>query len=643
MAPRHHRHAAATTRRRLSFGSVAAALLLLAGATVARAAPEDAGQATFDYLHVEANEGSSSGGHAAVRVGNSVYDFTHQEGGLLRLRRQHADDFLYAYAFLQNRPLHVVRVRTSAAEVESLRETLATRNLAEHSQFDLLDEMGADERLSRALATDPARARVRVEAAGYFLPSRNAAAGADGALTSLKRRIEERDGAGAVRRRRNEAALAIESLEAGPLPTGELPVSVHGMPAASPGFHQRVHDRVALLVALDVLDRGLPLRDDALRTVPAEDLILQPEDLATLRDRASGLRENLADLFDSSREDRGPALLIGMARLAAMERSIVNGRLMVPELVDDGAQSISHADLRDSADLLGTARREAREDLAASLRELRTSPGEIAWGEVELAATRSSELAGAIDDARPLHLVPDDTMPVRSADIAVPKLPRVTTAEAARQRDAATTAAAQLRARLEELYGYSLTGRNCATALLDEIDTALGTETTRAAAAGDALARHGLAVIPFVSADRIAERWPDAERFDVPSWREAQLAALRARPDGWKHVLRESNTWTSRLYRRSHEDSVFLLFADSVAWRPLAGAVNLAAGAGAAMAGALTLPFGGSRTLMAGLRGMAFSVPELAFVRIRRGSYDFLDRRSVAMPARWRPGDLAAR
>jgi len=63
-----------------------------------------------------------------------------------------------------------------------------------------------------------------------------------------------------------------------------------------------------------------------------------------------------------------------------------------------------------------------------------------------------------------------------------------------------------------------------------------------------------------------------------------------------------------------------------VAPRPLLGAVNGAAGLGAGAAGVALLHFDHGRLLGSGLRGVVFSLPELAFVNLRKGSFIYVPR-----------------
>ena len=138
--------------------------------------------------------------------------------------------------------------------------------------------------------------------------------------------------------------------------------------------------------------------------------------------------------------------------------------------------------------------------------------------------------------------------------------------------------------------------------------------------------------IPFVSARAVEARWDVVERPMLPSYRQARLQVL-VRRDGWPARLRESNVVTSSIYRRNEADSAFLFFTDdTVATRPVLGAANVVVGVGAAVAGLVSAPLDGARLLGAGLRGMMYSVPELAFVNVRKGSFDYVPMVTNADP-----------
>jgi hypothetical protein len=132
---------------------------------------------------------------------------------------------------------------------------------------------------------------------------------------------------------------------------------------------------------------------------------------------------------------------------------------------------------------------------------------------------------------------------------------------------------------------------------------------------------------------------------ELPSLRRAWAAERRAREDSAWVALRESNTLTSTLYTPGGEDSLFLFFTDDgAALRPLLGAFNLTAALAGAGAGLLRLPFDGGRLLDAALRGALFSLPELAFQNIRKGTFEWIApelRPSISQAGEQRQGSDA--
>jgi hypothetical protein len=167
------------------------------------------------------------------------------------------------------------------------------------------------------------------------------------------------------------------------------------------------------------------------------------------------------------------------------------------------------------------------------------------------------------------------------------------------------------------------------TELFQTIESAVARVTAPGAPIEPELARRlggrvdgSLAFIPFVSSAAVEADLAVTETNELPSYRHDRLAQLVAARGRWRTWLREGNTLTSTIYRRNPDDSFFVFFTDdTIALRPVLGAANLLAAVGGSIAGAVTLPLDHGERLRAGLRGALFSLPELAFVNIRKGSF----------------------
>jgi hypothetical protein len=603
--------------------------LALLVALVVDAAGASAAQGSVAYLHIEANEGGSSGGHAALELGRRVYHFQRHEDGLLRLESQETRRFVHLYGGLQNRAIHRFEVATPAAVRERLERAFSRRALVEEAHAALLDELRRDRELLEALAAgDPAV--LSVPAAGYF----DVGSGTDdAALASLRAAVAARRGPGfaaARARALREEIGALEPPEPGSLGF-EPRLDVHPPPV--PSLSRAASRRAAAIAAYEVLERAAPLRSDALFAPEGRTWRLSAGERAALARLAERLEGDLARLATRSvRSDVGWPLLVGMARLAALREAAGRGRLVFLDGFPADAPALPAHRFRPAAarGLDAVARQElrvARRRLVAA-----RDPGERELLALESAAARLFELERGLREGSFVRVHEGPLVPSRPRAVEL-ELARLAPGQAVAARDRARRREEELRSAVAELLGYRLLTRNCVTEIFHWIDEALapdGDAPARAAASRAALGGHvaGSAFptfIPFASARAAARHWHPVRVRRIPSHREAALAALRAREPDLLVALRESNVLTSSVYTPHPDDSPFLFFtAESGALRPVLGAANLATGVLATALGLPAAPFDGGARLRRGLRAVAASLPELLFVSIRKGSFDFV-------------------
>ena len=316
--------------------------VVLGGLTVAvlAAFPASASERpAVDYFYLPGSDGASSGGHAALRLGAWVYDFQYEDG-LVRLRREDSNHFQHVYRTLQNRDLVLTRVRVEPETFDRLRWTFDRRRLVEQRRIAIAGALRRDRELLEALYAErdvaSAPDGIAVEAVGFFFADGSPvpAAVPEGPRTGpevlhrLRDRITARHGPGWLVERWREVGEGLSALR--PTfpeldPVGPDPLRYATL---SPSFARRYHERVAGRFALALLRAPKGLRSASLGPDLGPEGLLAPVERARLADLSEALLASMVRLAASPRRDWARALLLGMARLAALETSLATGRLV---------------------------------------------------------------------------------------------------------------------------------------------------------------------------------------------------------------------------------------------------------------------------------------------------------------------------
>jgi len=589
-----------------------------------------------EYLYVEPNVDGSTGGHAALRFADWVYDFQNGESDTLRLRRTPYEYFRYVYSVIENRTIHVARIETSDDTRDALQGRFNDRYLIQNKHLAVQQALHSDRELLRLLSERQApitdspprgeRDGPGFRGAGFFYGAEEEAPlEQSAAMRSLRARIEARHGEAFLARSIRELERAVAELTP---PTNRSPppaVSKDEHPATGYHFSDRYFDLCLKILALRALSDALPLRDDA-RLVPADgEFSLTRPERRTLRAFAAQLESGLVELVSSKRPDWGFALLLGMARLQAIHESLRSGRLVLLDAFPADSLVISAAEARRGGPFLLELREWAHGDYSASRSHFFETgePHERDFARLEDSGNRYLEIRRGLSEGRAIRLHAERLIPSRVAgglDVPLPALDRA----AARRAEEAASEREQTHARwMKDVFGYRLVTHNCVSEIFATIDAELGREQSERLG-GYVPSSGSLNFVPRLSYRSVVRSYRLAGVGEVPSYRRVRLEAMYAEENDLLVRLRESNTLSSTVYRRNGRDSFFLFFTDdALPLRPLYGALNVAAGAGEMAFGVLRAPLDRGRTLWSGLKGVAFSLPELAFVNLRKGTLDY--------------------
>lgn len=611
---------------------------------------------SFAFIYIEPGEGDSSGGHAAVQFGDKVYHFQHDSTGLIRLKRQNATEFQFGYQYLQNRPLHVSHIALRSETYIRLIEQFKTTFWAQQRQFEQLDQLSNDRWLLQYLLrikrhqvqTDPQTDdAMRLKGVGLFfnindIPPSDAPyppAKPSPSLTQLRKDIGQHYGEQYLQQRLADMNTAIHRLTADNWQTTHVPLlSTDKFPQVRYAFNEAYRNLVTDALAIYVLQQARPLRSDAWVTIPLAESRLNAKETALLDSMRQHLHRSVLALLHSDRPDWGYALLVNLARLAAVERTLETRHWVFVDDFSDQGETIDAPHTAHQLSQIKALTIDAQHNLLLARRQFSADQhyAESRYSSFEMAANRYIELS---QGQRPIRLNAEAPLPSKSIELPLWLIPELSE----RQISAALLQLdhyhQQLLAELQPPYAYNLVSKNCVTELFRTIHQALALPLEPDSQGlpvnpANIIKQLGGYVdentyfIPVLAYHAVNDSYRVTGKQTLLSFRQQRLLQQDHEENPLLASLRETNTLSSTLYGYNPKDAFFIFFTDNY-WllRPLFGAINASAGAGQTLSGLATLPFDGGKSLASGISGMLMSLPELVFVNIRKGSYPYLSYR----------------
>lgn len=603
---------------------------------------------TFQYLYIEANEGSSSGGHVAVQFGEDVFHYQFKNG-LIRLFKQDAEGFRFDYRVLQNRTLHVADVDVSAATFNLLQNHFKLLFWQQDRQFKQLQAAEKDHQLLEWLLMTttalPSSRQIsgssplpegegilKLPGAGLFFNDSDFApvagqltephgdcqtkASAKSILTTFRAQLALQHGSGFLQRRKVELTSAIQHLSTVTNGTKDYRLS------------ERYTDLLTGLLALRVIEEMRPLTSDACHTLTGPAGHLDPHQTERLNNLQQQLMQSAQNLAVSKRPDWGYALLVTMSRLVALQQTLQSGQWVFVDDFSADSTVIAAEDMMRFADELSVQRKKAETDWQQQWQSLgNTELDEQHYSQLEVTSNRYHEWL-ASNNRQTLRYHGEQALPVKAINLPTIALPEFSSQQLQQALHQQGLDTQQLTQQLQQDFAYHLLTRNCVTEIFHTINQALGAETLQRL--GAVIDEH-LNIVPFTAFAMVKASYPVKHITVLPSHRQQQLAKQYEQEFPPLVYARESNIATASLYDYNPDDAWFVFFTDdALLLRPVFGAINSVAGVGQSLLGLVKSPFDEGQLLATGMRGLLMSLPELAFINMRKGSYKFLSPDSAS-------------
>lgn len=567
-------------------------------------AGEEQGAVPLDFLYVNANAGEAAGGHTALRLGDSIFHYQFFPDATFLLVREPWEEFRFLYNDLHNRTISLASLPLKPAVYAGIRNHFTELLIAQQQFFDAYKSVQQEDKLVREMLKGSYE--VAVPGLGFFArqdPRTLFSA-------TLKERIEAELG-------RDFLQQAVEQADKN-LQKAFAAVNAGKRPGRS------LREQLVWRASLRVLAEEWGLDETSLIAPMAGEGGLGPSGAACLQGFGEKLVHSIAELLQSARPDKGESLLLQTARYHVVQHSLAAGRLYTLDPFPDEVRKVWLSE----AELEGGRLLVLQEDFlrqAVKRRSLffqeKLHP-EIAYSFLEASRGRAWELLQAVNGQEEVRILPKVTLPSRRRTVSLGGLQM----ERANLQVVGQALAGELKIlqeKSEELYGYNLFLRNCATELIRSLNSTFPDASSGEAALGGWLEPDsGLVFVPFLFYEQSYATFPLQNEQTLTARRLRNLEKLYEEESDFLVWLRESNTLTATLYEPRSKDTPFLFFTDdSLLLRPIQGVLNVGYAALHGAAGLVTLPFDGGDKFHQAARGIFYSLPELAFGNIRKGSY----------------------
>ncbi len=568
---------------------------------------------TLDFIYVNANTGEAAGGHTAIRLGSTVFHYQFFPDGKFLLVRESWSHFRYLYNELRNRTISVSRVPLTARGYAQLRNHFTGLLLAQQQNLKHLHAAQDERDLLTQLKSDTGK--LALESVGLF----DYSSAEDDSMRNLNQVIHRALGENFMihQRKQVDTRLARHTLKT-------------DQPVDGLTWIARLQ---ALLLEREfyrIIEQGMSLAPERIFSTSLGAVGLSTEQHAFLQSYSQQLVASIVGLVQSQRPDRARSILLQTARYLVVRQSLATNTLLtldpfstrasLVQVVEQDELQGLHAQLRLNAI-------QAQQDFFHAEANVN-----IAYTILESSLGRLYELENALHTGSSVRVEPGMLLPAHKGMVSLGfsyELMDLSTLIATIQAEEM-----QLQQQVDEQYTYHLITRNCVTELLRSLNSAFENKNVGEKELGGWLApNEGLAFVPHQFDVLIAERFPVQEKKVLPARRLRQLNALytgAAHDNVLPTWLRESNTLSTTLYKHRAEDTHFLFFTDDVLlFRPVFGASNFLWGALNSVGGVIIFPLDGGERLHQGLRGMFYSLPELMFGNIRKGSYGFIETATI--------------
>ncbi len=579
----------------------------------------------IEYLYIDSNTGQSSGGHTAIKVGSLVYHFQHYPDKIFRIVRESWNEFRFIYGVIDNRTIRSSKIEVSDHTYNLVRDNLNKIYLIQNKHLTNYSNFFNDRVLLEAFKDK--ENLIKLRGAGYFSEYKKN----NPDLAILSKLIEEKHGQGFVNRKIDEARKKIRYFKIfiNPLKNRTENPRKDEFPFSDETFSENHINTIHFNEAFHILKEGNDLKPQSY-FMSEEPKTLSDTQREKFISYSKEIESQITDLVNSHRKGAGYSLLVAIARYMVVKKSIQESKLYFLDCFGSRHVLVSRKAIQDSVSAF-PLQKESFAFYKIMLEKIfqKDNFDEFDYGLLEDSANRHAEMNKGIYGFEPIRTTYERLLPYKEKEIQFEMPAGYSENEIEVLLQLAKEKEELYLRKLQKIYDYNLFSRNCVTEIFDTLNSFFehGKIESKFRLGGYIDGKDSFVFVPFYSSHAVNRKYKIHKIEDFYSYRRSKLKEMKITENNIKVFLRESNIFTSSFYKRNPDDSFFIFVTDdNILPRPIFGLVNFAAGVAETLYGIIMLPFDKGDHFLKGVQGMFFSLPEIFFFNIRKGTFTYIDR-----------------
>lgn len=591
---------------------------------------------SVDFVYVNSNVGQSSGGHTAFRIGSIVYHFQFYPDGLFRLVRDNWEEFAYIYNVLDNRSLTIHKIKVNHETFTRFKETFNRYYLIQEKHIQnilslrndiaVLEKMNHKDHFTKAILVNNSHwhTSIQLPGKGYFS---DFAYDEDDAFNFIETFIKKKE-------LENEILTIDDRIKKFKPENYKINIELinqNSYPLIKDiSFAEKYLDMISRKEAIEIILKNKKLKPQSyFYTTHAND---QYELTEFMRNKLilakSNLESEIISLLKKQTYGDGFTLLTTLARYKSVKLSLESNKMVILKCFNKESILVkvdSEKEQNMMKELINESFTYYEKVLENFINNESYTP--LDFHILEDAANRNFEIRSV---NTPLRMTFEKLLPVKTEEVQIELNENFS-----QNRSLLINARENEKLyynKLLHLYNYNLFKKNCATEIFRTIANTMDHNpvTSKAKLGGFIPPDESLAFIPFIASRKVQKRYNLISTEKLDSYRLVNLQKIKLKKNSFLVELKESNTISSSFYKFNADDSLFIFFTDKhVLLRPLYGLFNLGAGFLQTSWGILKLPFDKGDQFSKGIQGMVFSLPEIIFINIRKGTFQFIKREDL--------------